>query len=358
MEAIESYLNTEVLGNSVEKHFLALGVFALALLFLYLLEKIVIFRLRKLSKKSQTSVDDYIFNVIDATKLWFLFVLSLYIGSRFLKLPPKVNHYSYLVVIVLFLLQVAIWGKVAIDVWKKHYREKHLETDAAAVTTVGALSFLLKLVLYSIILFLVLENIGVNVTALVTGLGIGGIAVALAAQNILSDLFASLAIVLDKPFVIGDFIVVGDYMGSVEAIGVKTTRLRSISGEQIAMPNSDLMGSRIRNFKRMQQRRIAFSLGVTYQTSTEKLKKIPAIIQKIIGEQKLATFDRAHFKDFGDSSLNFDIVYYVLTSDYQAYMDIQQAINLEIFARFEKDGIEFAYPTQTLFMEPTKIKVG
>jgi len=184
----------------------------------------------------------------------------------------------------------------------------------------------------------------------VASLGIGGIAVALAVQNILGDLFASFSIVLDKPFVIGDFIIVGDLMGTVERIGLKTTRLRSLSGEQIIFSNSDLLGSRVRNYKRMYERRISFSLGVAYETSAEQLERIPRMIEEIVSSQPKVRFDRSHFKSFGDFALVFETVYYILTPDYTAYMDAQQAINIAIARKFAEEGIRFAYPTQTIYL--------
>jgi small-conductance mechanosensitive channel len=200
-------------------------------------------------------------------------------------------------------------------------------------------------------LLLILDNLGIDITALVAGLGVGGIAVALAVQNILGDLFASLSIVLDKPFAVGDFIIIDDYLGSVEHVGLKTTRLRSLSGEQLVMSNADLLSSRIRNYGRMYERRIVFSLGVTYQTPRDKLKKIPGIIRDAVEAQDQTRFDRSHFKGYGSFSLDFETVYHVLQPDYNLYMDIQQAVNFAIHERFEAEGIEFAYPTQTLFVE-------
>ena len=175
-------------------------------------------------------------------------------------------------------------------------------------------------------------------------------AVALAVQNILGDLFASLSIVLDKPFVLGDFLIVDEHLGTVEYIGLKSTRLRSLWGEQIVFSNADLLKSRLRNFGRMFERRIVFPVGVTYQTPRDKLEAIPGIIREAIQAQEKTRFDRSHFKEFGDFSINFESVYYVLVPDYNLYMDIQQAINLQIHKRFEEEGIEFAYPTQTLFV--------
>jgi small-conductance mechanosensitive channel len=213
------------------------------------------------------------------------------------------------------------------------------------------MGFVGRLVLWAVVLLLVLDNLGVDVTALVAGLGVGGIAVALAVQNILGDLFASLSIVLDKPFTIGDFLIIDDYLGSVEHIGLKTTRMRSLSGEQLVFSNTDLLKSRIKNYGRMFERRVIFDIGVTYQTPREKLQMIPDIIRSAIEAQEPVRFDRSHFRAYGDFSLSFETVYYVLKPDYNLYMDIQQAINLHIHARFEAEGIEFAYPTQTLFVE-------
>jgi small-conductance mechanosensitive channel len=190
----------------------------------------------------------------------------------------------------------------------------------------------------------------VDITALVAGLGIGGVAVALALQNILGDLFASLSIVMDKPFVVGDFLMVGDFLGSVEKIGLKTTRLRSLSGEQLVFSNTDLLGSRIRNFGRMFERRVVFNIGVTYDTPRDRLQLIPGIVREAVEAEKGTRFDRSHFSKYGDFSLNFENVYYVLSADFNQHMDVQQAIFYAIHRRFEEEGIAFAYPTQTLIV--------
>jgi small-conductance mechanosensitive channel len=196
----------------------------------------------------------------------------------------------------------------------------------------------------------VLENLNFDVSALVASLGVGGIAVALAAQNILGDLFASLSILFDKPFVVGDFIIVDDLPGTVEKVGLKTTRVRSLFGEQLVFSNNDLLSSRIKNYKRMEERRVVFPLGVTYQTGAEQLELIPGIIKKTIEKQEKVRFDRSHFKGYGDFALLFETVYWVTEPDYNLYMDIQQKINLELFHLFEEQGIEFAYPTQTIHL--------
>jgi len=218
------------------------------------------------------------------------------------------------------------------------------------VTIFNAIGFVSRIVIWSLVVLLALDNAGIDVTALVAGLGVGGVAVALAVQNILGDLFASLSIVFDKPFAVGDFLIIDSYMGSVEYVGLKTTRLRSLSGEQRVFSNSDLLGSRIRNYGRMYERRVSFDIGVTYQTPRDKLRMIPEILREAIESQKQTRFDRSHFKAYGDSSLLFETVYYVGVPDYNIYMDIQQAVNLRVHERFEEEGVEFAYPTRTLLV--------
>ena len=198
---------------------------------------------------------------------------------------------------------------------------------------------------------LILNNLGFDVTALIAGLGIGGVAIALAAQNILGDLFASLAIVLDRPFVVGDFIVFGDYLGTVERVGIKTTRIRSLSGEELVCSNTDLLATRIRNYKRMAERRVVFSIGVTYDTTAEQLARLPGLLREIVEAQPAVRFDRAHFQKYGDFALIFEIVYWMLDPDFNRFMDTQQAINLAIYRQAQAEGIAFAFPTQTIHLE-------
>jgi small-conductance mechanosensitive channel len=253
---------------------------------------------------------------------------------------------------IALLLQGAIWGQRAIVAWIRYSLEARRD-DASAATTLSVVGFIAKVVLWSVAVLMVLANLGFNVTGLVAGLGIGGVAVALAVQSIVGDLFASLVIAMDKPFALGDFIVVGDVKGTVDRLGIKTTRIRSVSGEEISMPNGMLLSSSIRNFKRMTERRIEFRFGVLYQTTPGQLERIPVIVREIIGTRPDARFDRAHFLSYGDSSLDFEVVYYVLSPDHNCYMDVQHAINVGIFRRFAEAGIEFAYPTRTLYMAKT-----
>ncbi len=339
-------------NNTVQQWIIAIIIAILSLVVIRILRGVILHRLRVISEKTTTEIDDLITDLLQRTKFFLLLAVAIYIGSLALSLPQTLKAVITKVVIIAILAQGAIWGSGLISFWINRYKKRKIEEgDTATATTFTAMNFVLKLILWSVILLLTLDNLGFNVTTLVAGLGVGGVAVALAVQNILGDLFASLSIVLDKPFVIGDFIIVDNYLGTVEHIGLKTTRIRSLSGEQLVFSNADLLNSRIRNFKRMYERRVVFTIGVVYQTPPEKLALIPQIIREIIESKELARFDRSHFKEYGDFSLNFETVYWVKSPDYNTYMDIHQSINIEIYKRFSEEGIEFAYPTQTLFVK-------
>ena len=336
-------------GNEIKTWLTALAVAIGTLVALRLVEQVLIVRVERLTQKTHTIIDDVIVGALRKTKLLYLLIVSIFVGSIWLSLHSEVRSPLWKVAVVATIIQAGIWLSTALQIWLENYSKE--ETDGADRMTMNALSFLGRIALWATVLLLILDNLGVDVTALVAGLGIGGIAIALAVQNVLSDLFASLSIVLDKPFVPGDFVVVGDMAGSVEHIGIKTTRIRSISGEQLVFSNADLLGSRIRNFGRMRERRVVFSLGVTYQTPADKLERVPGLIQAAIESQERARFDRSHFASYGDSALNFETVYFVESSDYATHMDILESVNLTIYRSFAAEGIEFAYPTQTLFIE-------
>jgi len=259
--------------------------------------------------------------------------------------PQAASVVAKLTTIVLF-LQVGQVLEIVLNPAIGKWLEGATNVPRSAHTLVF---FVTRFVIWIVICLLLLDNLGINVSALIAGLGVGGLAVALAVQNILGDLFCSLSIVLDRPFEVGDFIVVGDLKGEVERIGIKSTRIRSLSGEQIVISNSELTQGRIQNFKRMEQRRVAFKLGVTYQTPSEKLKQIPEMIKNAVDSIKDTRFDRAHFLEFGDSSLNFEVVFFVLKSDFNFYADIHHELNLKLYEKFETEGIEFAYPTRTIY---------
>jgi small-conductance mechanosensitive channel len=345
-----AFLESIAYENAVWQWLLAVATAAFTVLLLRLIRRFGARRLRRLNRKTGGYIGNLLADLLERTSLLFILAMAVYLGSLAVILPRVVDEIIVTAAVFVSLIQLGLWGSTLITALISRHMRRRLQEDAATATTISALGLLGKIVLWTILLLLFLSNLGYDISALIAGLGIGGVAVALALQNILRDLFASLSIIIDKPFVIGDFVIVGEYLGTVENIGLKTTRIRSLSGEQLVFANGDLLNSRIRNYKRMAERRIAFSIGVTYDTPYEKLQAIPGLIREIIDSQEKTRFDRAHFKEYGDFSLDFEIVYYVLVPDYNIYMDIQQEINMELYRRFEEKGIEFAYPTQTLYI--------
>jgi small-conductance mechanosensitive channel len=338
-------------GNTLKAWVIALSVALASFVILSIIKKVIYRRFKAHAERTATDIDDFVADLIGRIKFFFLLMIAVFLSANLLYLPTTVRTVINKLMVIVLLFQGAIWGNGLFDCWRERSRRQKKEEDPSSQTTYQALGFLFRVLLWSLVLLLALDNLGVNITALIAGLGVGGIAVALALQNILGDLFAHISIILDKPFVLGDFIIVDNHWGTVEHIGIKTTRLRSLSGEQIVLSNSDLLKSRIKNYQRMEERRAVFSVGVTYQTPAEKLAAIPRLIREAVEAQDLTRFDRSNLKEFGDFSLNFENVYYVQTPDYNKYMNIQEAINLAIFRRFKEEGIEFAYPTQTVFVE-------
>jgi small-conductance mechanosensitive channel len=326
---------------------IAFVVYFLARITKHILQK----KLSSFAAETITQWDDLAAELIGRIHVVFFLFLSVYIGSLKISLPETANNILKNAFIIVSLVQVAVLVSFTINFWIEHFRKQKVQSNAEAVTTLTSVGFVLRMMIWIIFILIALQNMGVNISTFIAGLGIGGVAVALAVQNILADLFASFSIVLDKPFVIGDFIIVDNYLGAIEHIGLKTTRIRSLSGEQLVFSNADLLKSRIRNYKRMYERRVVFTIGVLYQTRYEMLSEIPKMIRKIIESKAPVRFDRAHFKEYGDYSLKFEVVYWIQSPDYNIYMDIQQAINLDIFKQFHEAGIEFAYPTQTLILQ-------
>jgi len=339
------------LNNSLSSYAWSLGVFIAVLIAIKIIKNIFLKYLRKIAKKTKTDFDDLIFEIIKKTNKLTYIVIALYFAVQPLRISSYLEKALYYALIVLLVYETVKAAQALIDyeinklTAKKQVDEK--QEDAHAIKIFGTI---LKVLIWIGAVILVLQNLGFNVSSLIAGLGIGGLAVALAVQNILGDLFSAFSMYVDKPFEVGDFIIVGKKMGVVKKIGIKTTRLTALQGEEIVIANQDLTSSRVQNFKKMQKRRIQFAFGVLYETEPKKLKSIPDIVKNIIDKVDLAEFDRAHFKNFGDSSLDFEVVYYVLNGDYNKYMDIQQEINLEIFNAFAREGIGFAYPTQMVYL--------
>lgn len=349
-EWFESLYRYEFLGNSLVQWSFALGGAVVLFTLLKLLFSLLQNRLSRYSKKTTNVIDDLLAATLESTKGFSLLAASVWVSGQFLDLGEGAGYLDYLLLIAV-VLQVAVWANRMVSAYISYYTDSRRDDNPAAVSVVQGLSFVVRLIIWSIAFLLMADNLGYDVTALVAGLGITGIAVALALQNILGDLFASLSIILDKPFVIGDFIIVGDLMGVVDKIGLKTTRIKSLSGEQLVFSNSDLLNSRIRNYKRMQERRVPFGFGVIYQTTPEQLESIPPLVKSIVEGIEGLRFDRAHFKAFGESSYDFEAVYYINTPDYNAFMDAQQTINLALCRGFKELGVEFAYPTRTLYVQ-------
>ena len=338
-------------NNAPEAWLLAIAIAVAVLVAIWVARSIVARVISRLARRTELRFDDALIGAVHATRLWLLTPLALYAGASALEIPPRLDRLLENLAMVTLVAQFAVWANHWLLQWLALRAEAARAIDPAATTTVNLLGFVARVVVWALALLIALDQLGFNVTALVAGLGIGGIAVALAMQNILGDLFASMAIVLDKPFEVGDFIIVGDKPGTVEKVGLKTTRVKSLWGEQLVFANAQLLSSQISNYKRMQERRIAFSIGVTYETPLEKLRALPGWLKAIVEAQPDVRFDRAHFKAYADFSLNFEIVYYVLSPDFGLYMDRQQAINLAIFEKLASEGVQFAYPTRTLYLK-------
>ena len=347
---LSRFLGSTIYGNSVRAWLTMLLLLVIGVSLLIAIKKIVVRRSTSGAQDAQPDLDSLVIDLLRRTRFFFFVFIMMAGATRTLNLSPSDRDLIYNVALVSLAVQAALWGNGLVAFWVNRYTSRRAAIDASLLMTIGALGFAARVVIWSVVLLLALDNLGIDVTTLIAGLGIGGIAVALAVQNILGDLFGALSIVVDKPFVVGDFIVVDQYMGSVEHVGLKTTRLRSLSGEQIVFSNADLLKSRIRNFQRMVERRVDFVLGVDYGTSPDKLAAIPTWIREIIEAQSQTRFDRSHFRSYGQSSLDVESVYFMTTSDYNVFMDTQQAINLAILRRLRAEGVEFAYSPRTVMV--------
>jgi small-conductance mechanosensitive channel len=347
---IEAMLSFQILDNSVERWLEAVIIAFVIILFGRTTQYVLSGRIKQWAKKTKNSVDDFIVSTLEKIK-WEWVVIGVFVATRYLDFSQTFDVWMLWIFVFVMLYRIIRISNSFMDyVTAKVYLEKEA-VDSGSKGAVKHIVLILKIGVAGVLIVMALDNLGFNIGALIAGLGVTGIIIGLAVQNIVGDLFSSFCIIFDKPFEVGDFIIVGDFMGVVENIGIKTTRLTSLGGEQLVFSNSDLTGSRIRNYKRMAQRRIVFGFGVEYGTEEEKLKSIPSAVKTIIGEIEDTTCDRAHFQKFGDSSLYFEVVYYVLSADYTKYMDIQERINFEIFSKFKNEGINFAFPTQTLHVK-------
>ncbi len=347
------FLEYEFLSNSIMDYVTTFIVLIVGIGVIVIIKIFVMKKMERKARDTRNKFNAFMFSLLKKTLIpalffgvFYLSIQHLVVNESFLKIVKIIGITIFTFLTISFV--VSIINYIFLNYWLSN------ADDEIKRRSVKSIMPIIKIVVYSSGLFFLLDNLGFKISALIAGLGIGGVAVALAGQTVLKDLFSYFAILFDRPFEIGDFIVVGEYLGNIEHVGIKTTRIRSLGGEEVIFSNADLTDSRVRNYKRMDKRRVGFKLGVVYQTGVAHLKEIPIIIKKIINNIEETTFDRAHFVSYGDFSLIFEVVYYVVGNDYNKYMDIHQRINLEIFEEFHKRNIEFAYPTQTVFVEKNK----
>lgn len=348
--SVESMLGIEGLTQWV----VATGIALLAAFVLLSVRRVAMSYAKKLRGKDKRATRyirmQPLYKLLLATRKVILVYVAIFMGATYLTLEAEQFKIFEQVLVVLVGLQLGLWIQTTANLWLERYVDKKMTGgDTGAVTTMRALGLIMRIGIWALVLLLVLDNLGVNITALVAGLGVGGIAVALAAQNILGGLFASMTMVADKPFVIGDFVALNNGIsGTIEKIGMNTSRIRALSGEQIVAPNSELVKSWVSNYSRITERRVTLAIGVEYDTSEKHMEEIPQIVRKLIDETEDARFDRAHFKTFGASSLDFEIVYWVPKPNMAEFMEVQHNVNMAILKTFNKKGIGFAFPTQTL----------
>jgi small-conductance mechanosensitive channel len=353
---MEEFLDTAFLGNELRDWLVALLVFLIISLALYIFKEIVVSKLHNISRKTKTEADDILIDCIGKMSPLFYFVVSIWGASQFISLPDLVTKVIgwITLAVVLFYITIKI-QKLTEYVLNKHVFKKEKEGDIKSTLVIRRfIGQITKILIWTVALLLFLQNLGVQISVLLGGLGIAGLAIGFAIQNILEDIFSFFSIYFDKPFEIGDFIIVGEERGTIESIGIKSTRMRSLQGQELVVSNKELISRQIHNYRKMEERRIVFNFGVTYETDSQKLQKVNKIVKKIFNGIQNARIDRVHFHEFGDFSLNYEVVYFVTTQDYYTYMDTQQKVNLELIKEFEKEGIEFAYPTKRILLEKQK----
>jgi small-conductance mechanosensitive channel len=340
-------LQTEFLENTIAAYLIALAILLVGIIAIKILRNVIIGRLKKWARKTANDIDNSLIRICEGALVPALYLGLFYVAIRNLVLHPILNQaldaIGVIIITIIGIRFVASLAEYLLRLYLLTKDQPNIEQSLSALVPA------LRAVIWAIGIVFLIDNLGFDIAAVIASLGIGGVAIALASQGVLQDLFSYFSILFDRPFEIGDFIIVGDFVGTVEHVGIKTTRMKSLSGEELILANTDLTSSRIRNYKRMQQRRIAFTIGVIYETPLEQLQAIPGIIQSIIEEVEGIKFDRAHFHSYGDFSLNYEIVYNVTSSDYNQYMNAQQQINFRMMEEFEKRNIEFAYPTQVTY---------
>ncbi len=333
----------------------ALAIFIGLSVFFKIIQVVVIGRLHALSQKTKTDVDDVLIDAVKGIRAWVYTLVAFYVSLQFFSFPEIADRILTGFVYFAVAWQVIEIALCFVEYGAGRFLEKDEDNDGVidpnTATASHMLTLIARIVLWALGGLFVLSNMGIEVTSLIAGLGIGGVAVAFALQGILSDLFASFSLYFDKPFRIGDYIVIGDDSGTVEKIGIKSTRIRTLQGEELVVSNAELTSTRVQNFKKMQRRRIVTQFGITYETPHQRVRETPGVVTRILESIDGASLDRVHFTTFGDFALMFEIVYYVESSDYAVFMDLQQQFNLELMDKFSELGIEFAYPTQVQYVK-------
>lgn len=354
METFKLLENYSLWGNTAYNYFLALVIFIGFVIILKIFQVIILAKLNRLAKSTKNDLDDALIAIFSKIKPPFYFFVAIYFAIKYLTFPEIVDKVLMVVILVTVVYEVVQAISRFLDFFINksiNNSDNNKSTQKYSQSMLRAVSMIVKAVLWVVAIIMILSNLGINVTSLVASLGIGGIAIALALQNILTDMFSSFSIYVDKPFQIGDYISIGTDSGTVEKIGMKTTRIRTLQGEELVVSNRELTTARVQNFKKMEKRRASVTLGVEYETPANKLKNIPELVRTIIGGVEGTDFDRCHFAAYGDSSLNFELVYYVNSSEYSEFADKRQAINYAIFDAFAKEKISFAYPTQKIVLD-------
>jgi small-conductance mechanosensitive channel len=351
-EPLRSWSQLELAGNPVMNWLIAIALALVTAVALRAVQGFLISRLSRRATRTATRVDNVLLDVVRATSPWFHLAAGILIGREAVELTPGVQNVLRIAGALVIGLQFGRWAQTAVveavGLWAS------TREGSQSATLAAGLKFLGRLVIWTLVLLAILSNMGIELSAIIAGLGVGGVAAALAVQSTLGDLIAGVSMYFDRPFDIGDFIIVDDFLGTVQKIGARTTRLASLGGEEIVFANGDLARARIRNYARMKERRVVFSFGIEYNLPAEKVEQARNIVVEAVRAREGVRLDRAHFKEYGAQSLVYEVVYYVLSPDYTTYMDHQHAINMTLYTRFEAEGIRFALPTRTVFMKPVE----
>ncbi|HYG20408.1 MAG TPA: mechanosensitive ion channel family protein [Ohtaekwangia sp.] len=353
---MDNFLQQEYFGNTVQAYLIAAAIILVGTLLLRLFKRFILSSLQKWAATTEGNIDDVIVQSLERFGIPAAYYLIVYAGLTYLNLSgqtDRVIEVAISVVVTYYILRLL--ATVILLLLQHNIRKQ--ERGEEKIKQLGGLMIIINIIIWVLGVVFLIDNLGYNVTTIIAGLGIGGIAVALAAQNILGDLFNYFVIFFDRPFEVGDFIIVDDKLGTIEYIGIKTTRIRCLSGEQLIIGNANLTTSRIHNYKRMERRRVVFNFNIDYDTSVEKVRSIPGMVRAIVEQQSPIAFDRVHFNAYGDWSLKFECVYYVLSADYNVYADIQQAINIAMLEAFRQHEIHFAYPVEKIFLNNDRLTI-